>query len=173
MLHIDDIAARKELITASGLKKGRVLDVGMGNCGCMALFLAKEGFHTVGVDSSPEAVHESEQNAQKESFAGVFEASVAKGEHLPFAGNEFDAVVAYHSLHHMKSIEKIISEMFRVCKPSGFVLIADLHEKGRKAYDHKPDKGKLLKTIDHYVKKYSSSIRTGETKHNMMFICQK
>lgn len=173
MMIMDDIAGRKALIEASGLKTGRVLDVGMGNCGCMGIILARDGFQVIGIDRSPEAVHNSRQDAQKEKFTGTFEAQVANGEHLPFEEHEFDAVFAYHSMHHMDNVEQVIAEMFRVCKPEGFVLIADLHENGRKAYKHKADSGKLLKTIEHCLTKYTPSVRKVETEYNLMFICKK
>jgi len=38
---MDDLIGGEALIKASGLKKGRILDIGMGDCGCMAFFLAR------------------------------------------------------------------------------------------------------------------------------------
>ena len=171
---MDDLAGRKSLIEASGLKTGRILDVGMGHCGCMAFSLARSGFQVIGIDYLTDAVYDSKQDAQKEHhFSGTFEALVANGERLPFGTCQFDAVVAYHALHHMDNVKQVIAEMFRVCKPAGFVLIADFHENGRKAYKHKPDSGKLLKTIEHCLTKYTPSIRKVKTEYNLMFICKK
>jgi len=47
---MDDVSSRMALLEASGLKTGRVLDIGMGSCACMALFLASHGFQVVGID---------------------------------------------------------------------------------------------------------------------------
>jgi 2-polyprenyl-3-methyl-5-hydroxy-6-metoxy-1,4-benzoquinol methylase len=55
---MDDLAGRKSLIKASGLKKGHILDIGMGDCGCMSFFLAKRGFNVTGIDRSSIAVHD-------------------------------------------------------------------------------------------------------------------
>ena len=173
MVILDDIADRKALIEAAGIKEGRVLDVGMGNCGCMAFFLASGGFQVVGIDRSPEAVRKSKKDAQKEIFSGTFEARVANGEHLPFGDDEFDAVVTYHALHHMENVEQVLAEMFRVCKPLGVVLIADLNEKGLKAYQHDADDCKLPQTVELCLLEYSHSIQKVETEINFMFICQK
>ena len=173
MLVMDDMVDRKALIEASGLKTGRVLDVGMGSCGCMAFFLASEGFQVMGIDHSPDAVRKSRQDAKKASFTGTFEARVANAEHLPFGADEFDAVFAYHSLHHMENVELVIAEMFRVCKPLGFVLIADLNGNGRKVYQHESDDGELLKTIERCLAEYTPFIRKVEMEYNFMFICQK
>ena len=170
---MDDLTGRKALIKASGLKKGRILDIGMGDCGCMSFFLAKRGFDVIGIDRSPRAIHGSRKDARKEKFRGSFEAKLANAENLPFPDNEFDAIFSYHSLHHMDKVAKVVSEMFRVCKRRGFILISDLHEKGRKAYKHKPDSGNLLNRIEKSLAKHSKSVRMVRSKYNMMFICRK
>lgn len=51
-MEMDDRAGRKALLKACGIERGRVLDVGMGGCGCMSAFLAKRGFDVVGIDHS-------------------------------------------------------------------------------------------------------------------------
>lgn len=173
MIEIDDLAGRKTLIKATGLKEGRILDIGMGNCGCMSFFLAKRGFDVIGIDRSPNAIHESRKDAKKEKFKGSFEAKLANAENLPFEDGEFDAVFAYHSMHHMDNPEKAIDEMFRVCKQGGFILISELHEKGLKEYEHKYDSGELLKKIEKFLSKHTESIKKIKTEYNMMFISQK
>jgi demethylmenaquinone methyltransferase/2-methoxy-6-polyprenyl-1,4-benzoquinol methylase len=170
---MDDLSGRKALIKAAGLKKGRMLDVGLGNCGCMAFFLAKKGFNVIGIDSSPKAVHVSRKKAMNKKFKGAFEARLANAEKLPFSDNEFDAVSAYHTTHHFKHVQKGIDEMFRVCKEGGVILISDLNEKGRKEYEHKPDNGKFLKILEGALTKRTDRIRKIETRYNMMFICSK
>jgi 2-polyprenyl-3-methyl-5-hydroxy-6-metoxy-1,4-benzoquinol methylase len=62
-MSMDDLAGRKALIKTSGLKEGCILDIGMGNCGCMSFFLAKRGFDVIGIDRSPNAVHNSRIHA--------------------------------------------------------------------------------------------------------------
>lgn len=73
----------------------------------------------------------------------------------------------------MENVELVIAEMFRVCKPLGFVLIADLNENGLKLYQHESDDCKLMKTVELCLMEYTSSIRKFETEYNFMFICQK
>ena len=169
---MDDLFGRKALIKASGLKMGRILDIGMGDCGCMALFLARKGFHVIGIDHSSVAVHESRESAKRSKFKGSFQAKLADAAYLPFKDGEFDAVSSYHSMHHMKNLKKVINEMFRVCKAGGFVLIADLHEEGRKKYDHDLDEG-FLKKMEDYLGRYSESIRKIRTKYTVLYICKK
>ena len=170
---MDDIAGRKRLLETSGLKQGRVLDIGMGECGCMSFYLARRGFHVVGIDRSPKAVHDSRKSAAKKRFKGTFTAKKANAERLPFHHDEFDAVVAFNSFHHMDNIRKVIYEMFMVCNKGGLVLISDLHEEPQKASDRESDNGSVQKRIEVQLTKMTTSIRKVSTKHNMMFICKK
>lgn len=170
---MDDIAGRKRLLETSGLKQGRVLDIGMGDCACMSFFFARRGFQVVGIDRSPKAVHDARTSAAKKRFEGTFTAKMANAERLPFHHDEFDAVVSYNSFHHMDSIRKVIDEMFRVCHKKGLVLISDLYENGQKAGEHESDNDELLIKIEKILTKFTKSIRKIRTKHNMMFICKK
>jgi ubiquinone/menaquinone biosynthesis C-methylase UbiE len=169
---MDDLEGRKELLRISGLKEGKILDVGMGNCGCMALFLARRGLHVTGIDHSSLAVHKSRKEAKKFKLKGSFQARWAKAENIPFENDSFDAVFSYHSLHHMKAVHKVIREMVRVCKKGGLIVISDLNEKGRRDYKHGLDK-KFLMNIEKQLRKYTKIVRKGKTKINTMFICKK
>jgi len=163
---MDDIAGRKALLEASGLKEGRILDIGMGDCGCMSFYLARRGFQVVGIDSSSKAVHEARKTAASGKCSGLFAAKRANAERLPFQRYEFDAVIAYNSFHHMNRIGKAIGEMFRVCKDRGLVIISDLH-------DNEPGSGELLRKIGKLTAGRAKTIRTIRTKQNMVFICRK
>ncbi len=163
---MDDIAGRKALLEASGLTKGRILDIGMGDCGCMSFYLARKGFQVVGIDSSSKAVHEARETAAGRKCSGLFSAKRANAEQLPFQRYEFDAVIAYNSFHHMNGIGRAISEMFRVCKDRGLVIISDLCDK-------EPESGELLQKIEKFVAGCAKTVRTIRTKHNMVFICRK
>jgi ubiquinone/menaquinone biosynthesis C-methylase UbiE len=162
---MDDIAGRKALLEASGLKKGRILDIGMGDCGCMSFYLARRGFQVVGIDSSSKAVHEARVNAASIKCSGLFAAKKANAERLPFQRNEFDAVIAYNSFHHMDGIGKAIREMFRVCKSSGLVIISDLQ-------DNEAGSCELLRKIEKLVASRAKTVRKIKTKHNLVFICR-
>ncbi len=163
---MDDISGRRALLHASGLKKGRILDVGMGDCCCMSFFLARRGFDVVGIDRSPHAVHEARIRSAKKRCSGSFAARKASAERLPFDREAFDGVIAYNSFHHMNGIGKAIGEMFRVCRDKGLVIISDLH-------DNEPGSGKLLRKIENLVAGEAKNVHTIRTKHNTVFVCRK
>lgn len=156
----------------SGLKKGKILDIGVGNCGCLSLFLARRGFEVTGIDQSAWAIHKSRKEASRFNLRGSFQVMKARAENLPFNDNSFDAVFAYHSLHHIKNPKKAIEEMFRVCREGGLVAISDLHSKGRKEYDHEPDP-MFIRKIEIWLRRHSRVIQKGRTDLNMMWVCRK
>jgi SAM-dependent methyltransferase len=47
-------------------------------------------------------------------------------EHLPFADAEFDGAVTRAALHHFADPQRAISEMFRVLRPGGAAVFADV-----------------------------------------------
>lgn len=169
---MDDIKGRKDLLKMSGLKKGKILDIGVGNCGCMSLFLAKRGFEVTGIDPSAWAIHKSRKETARVKLRGSFQVMKARAENLPFKNNSFDAVFAYHSLHHIRDPKKAIEEMFRVCREGGRVVISDLHSRGRKDYDHEPDPS-FIRKIGIWLQSRGRVIKKGRTDINMMFVCKK
>lgn len=157
---------------AVGLKTGRILDVGMGGCACMAPFLAHKGFDTTGVDRSPRAVHVARANAEKCRCSGSFTTHRADAQHRPFEKGVFDAVISVHSLHHMKAPVPAIREMFRVCRSGGMVLIANLNPTGRRIYNHEADRDGLLRMIKRIARSKSTGVRIADTRLNRLFICR-
>lgn len=100
--------------------QGLVLDIGSGT-GLLDGRLIKEGFNIVSLDNSKEML----QTAKKRmnSFIVCGDALT-----LPFKSNSFDLVISVAMLHHIVDKEKIsllISEMLRVLKPQGRIIIWD------------------------------------------------
>jgi len=171
-MSMDDLEGRKQLLKLSGLKRGRILDVGMGDCGCMSFFLAPRGFEVIGIDSSSMAVHKSREEARLKKFEGSLRVWRMNAEKTPFEDESFDAVLSYHSMHDMPNPDRVIKEMFRVCKKGGLVVISDLDDRGRREYGHAPDK-MFLPDVERQLKKHAKSIRKGKTDINEMFVCEK
>jgi ubiquinone/menaquinone biosynthesis C-methylase UbiE len=113
----------------------------------MSLFLARKGLEVTGVDSSPHAVHEARQKAERNHLRGRFEARRADAKSLPFQDGEFDAVIAFHSLHHADDVQSVLNEMYRVCRRGGTILVSDFNQQGQKACDHERDGGRLLSRL--------------------------
>jgi acyl transferase domain-containing protein/SAM-dependent methyltransferase len=111
-----------ELIGPSELHGRRVLDVGCGRGGTVALLAERYGAEATGVDLAPEAVAFCRRTHRQ---PGVhFE--VGDAEHLPFEDHRFDAVTNIESSHTYPNLRAFLGEVRRVLKPGGWFLYTDL-----------------------------------------------
>jgi ubiquinone/menaquinone biosynthesis C-methylase UbiE len=123
-----------KLAELSGARAGdRVLDVGCGT-GFLARRLAAavggdavagRGGQVVGIDASPDMIEHARASAVSAGAELTFAVGVA--EALDFGDAEFDVVTSSLMLHHLPSDlrHQALSEMHRVLRPGGRVLVAD------------------------------------------------
>lgn len=113
-----------------------VLEIGVGTGNLASKFL-KNKFNIVGVDQSREML-----NVAKEKHPQL---KVRIGEFLklPFDDKSFDVIVSTYAFHHLKREEKVvaISEMLRVLKDNGKIVIGDL------MFENKEDEESVLKDL--------------------------
>jgi ubiquinone/menaquinone biosynthesis C-methylase UbiE len=102
----------------------RVLDVGC-RAGCLLLAAARQTSQAVGVDAHPEMLAEAKRRAEEAGLANVT-LREANLEALPFADDRFDVVLTRLTLHHAQSPERLLSEIYRVCRPGGRIAVCDV-----------------------------------------------
>lgn len=110
-----------------GVRSGCALDVGCGP-GYVAVYLARYApeLKVWALDISPDMLDMTAQNA---ADAGLSERIVpTPGDmcRLPFPDQRFDLVISQYALHHLANPRIAISEMLRVLKPGGSLLVRDL-----------------------------------------------
>jgi SAM-dependent methyltransferase len=115
---------RTAMLDLAGPLAGRVvLDVGCGD-GAYALAAARAGARVVGVDRSPADIEAARRNAAE---TGVrLELHVADALALPFPAARFDIVLAATVLCFVAEPAAAISEMARVLRPGGVLVIGEL-----------------------------------------------
>ena len=97
----------------------RAVDVGTG-AGALALALAPLVREVVGVDPVPELLELARARALPNT-----EFVEGDGTALPFPDGRFDLVGTHRTLHHVSEPERVVSEMARVTRPHGCVLVVD------------------------------------------------
>ena len=90
----------------------QVLDVGCGK-GHLVKALSELGVDAVGIDLNPNAA----------DVAVVPRVRTMSAVNLEFGDETFEAVVSFHAIEHIPSIEEALSEMARVVKRGGKVLL--------------------------------------------------
>jgi len=112
----------RETLKRLGLQvSDRLLDIGCGTASLFKPILAEyPSVELVGVDLSTrmlKAAHE------KLGDQAVFLA--AQAQSLPFRSESFDIVVSCNAFHYWRRPEECLSEIARVLKPSGRIVITD------------------------------------------------
>ncbi|MDP2632338.1 MAG: glycosyltransferase [Candidatus Curtissbacteria bacterium] len=95
-----------------------VLEFGVGhgwNLPQMTKYFGK----ITGVDIAPSAIMESKEYGFQNTSLKIL-----KGETLPFKNNSFDLIVATEVLEHVADLEKTVSELKRVVKKGGYILVS-------------------------------------------------
>lgn len=100
-----------KLINLQGVK-GKLLDIGAGT-GEFLVVAKNDGWQTVGIEPSAKAK----------------EIAIKKGVNFAqdlasLESNSFDIITMWHVLEHVPNLEEYISELKRLIKPSGTIIIA-------------------------------------------------
>lgn len=110
----------EDIRTAFTVSGGTLVDVG-GGTGYIAFHL-KDKFDTICVtDLSKKMLEHAEKR-------GLF-TCVTDALALPFQNNNIDAVLCTDALHHIKDCDRAVSEMSRILKNNGEIVIVDFHLK--------------------------------------------
>jgi SAM-dependent methyltransferase len=112
----------QDAIGASGA--GKVLDVACGP-GIVTAALAKGAKEITAFDATPEMLKKARQRCEKAGHANV-QYQLGNAEEMPFADGAFDAIVTRLAIHHFAEPKRVLAEMFRVLKPGGAAVIADV-----------------------------------------------
>jgi ubiquinone/menaquinone biosynthesis C-methylase UbiE len=98
----------------------RVLDAACGT-GRHSAWLVQRGHHVMAIDQSPEMLAVARQKVPDVEFQ---EAELTA---LPFPDGEFDAAVCALALSHCPDLAGPVTELARVVRPGGRIVISDFH----------------------------------------------
>ncbi|MCD6414115.1 MAG: class I SAM-dependent methyltransferase [Candidatus Diapherotrites archaeon] len=105
------------MLKRAGVQFGKMLDVGIGT-GLFEDYLKGQGakFDAIGIEPDEKMKREAEKKGYK--------VTVGTSESLPFEDSTFDFVACIDALHLAKDKRRAITEMLRVLRPRGFLLVS-------------------------------------------------
>lgn len=97
-----------------------VLDLGCGNGNVLEKIMETSNAKLFGLDLSLKMI----ESARKK-LADTVELKVGDAEKLPYTENQFDVVICNASFHHYPNPERVLSEIKRVLKRGGILVLGD------------------------------------------------
>lgn len=116
-------AGRRRATGFANLVGGTVLEVGVGT-GLALPFYARH-MQVTGIDFSDDMLAKAHERVAEQGLGYVRELRQMDARALDFADESFDTVCAMHIMSVVPEPERVLSEMARVCKRGGHVLITN------------------------------------------------
>lgn len=119
-----DIRVEERLCSGLGSDAGLVLDLACGP-GVVTAAVAQIATSVVGFDATQAMLEKARKRC---CDLGLNNVSFEQGDaaSLPFQDSHFDAVVTRLAIHHFQDTAVVLSEVFRVLRPGGKLVIADV-----------------------------------------------
>lgn len=114
-----------DLLHGSFIPKGLILDAGCGP-GTYGIILGEAGARVMGIDISSQAVAVAKERARRKAVN--FAPLLGDLESLAARNDSFDVCFCGWVLHHLPDIRPALSELTRVLKPGGRILIVEPNE---------------------------------------------
>jgi demethylmenaquinone methyltransferase/2-methoxy-6-polyprenyl-1,4-benzoquinol methylase len=125
-LGIDVIWRRKAIKKLKGLKADQILDIATGTAD-----LAIEAAETlkpksiIGMDISAEMLKIGDGKILKKGLDKIITLETGDSENLKYNTDQFDIITAAFGVRNFENLEKGLSEMYRVLKPGGTMMILE------------------------------------------------
>jgi len=153
-----DLAAARERVARALAPRAQILDVGTG-AGHLSFALAPAVARVVALDPAPGMLATVRQAAAARGLLQI-ETCDGSANALPFAAASFDLVCSRYSAHHWFDVPGALTEMRRVVKPDGFVLVIDLLGDDQPLVDTHLQSIELLRDTSHVRDRSSAEWRT-------------
>lgn len=122
----DSLNIYKRFITSSN---PRVLEISFGSgintYNLLRIVFPMEGF-LASIDIDPFAISVGKRVYDNFLRAGLLDLDIADAHSLPYRDESFDYIVSHMTMHHIDDVEKSVSEMVRVLRRGGRIIIIDL-----------------------------------------------
>lgn len=104
----------------------KVLDVAIGTADfTIELFRQKKAAQVTGIDLSEEMMKIGAEKTAAKGLADKVEFRLESALEMPFSDSTFDAVTCSYGVRNFSDLDKGLSEMFRVLKPGGELMVLE------------------------------------------------
>ncbi|MFA5059069.1 MAG: class I SAM-dependent methyltransferase [Candidatus Omnitrophota bacterium] len=173
---IDDICSKLPVT-----KNDVVLDVGCGT-GVVTIPLSEHCKFIHALDAAQKVIEAAKERCRLEKINNI-EYHLGSALQLPFEDNSFHHVLMYAVIHYLeneKQISQCVSELIRVCKPGGRVLIAEIPDvRARQEFEQKkktPEEEKILKQFQanrgEYDRLFREFVKKLPADNNLALDCE-
>jgi len=121
--HSGSDASYLDMIAGLIPMEGTLAELGCGSGVLLEKVLPRKG-PTIGIDYSQAMLEEARRNLRK--FDGELDLRLGYLEHLPLGDACVDTAVACMVMHHISRPVEVLSDIARVLKPGGTLLVVDL-----------------------------------------------
>lgn len=121
-----DVKWRKRVVDILSEKHPKtILDIATGT-GDLAINLVRTGApKIVGLDISPGMLEVGKKKVAAKNLEGTIEMVKGDSENLPFADNSFDAITVAFGVRNFETLDKGLSEIYRVLVPKGTFVVLE------------------------------------------------
>jgi tRNA (cmo5U34)-methyltransferase len=132
--HARSEAIAKEMLRLLPIKKEMsAMEFGAGT-GILSFMLKDFLNDIILMDSSTEMVNVANKKIDSTSAKNL-KTIVFDLEHETYSGKPFDLIFTQMVLHHVRDIEKLFGNFYKILKPNGFIAIADLYTEDGSFHD--------------------------------------
>lgn len=165
----------EELVDQVSIEKGdTVLDVGCGDglfFGPLSCKVGSEG-RVIGIDIEPAMIEASQETIDDEELENVVVKAI-ENDAINFEAESAEVAILINSLHEMAYPEKTLSELARVIKPGGSVMIhdrrpVDIPEEGPPEH-HLMSRSKAINYLEEAGFSHIDDLDWGENKYTLFF----
>jgi demethylmenaquinone methyltransferase / 2-methoxy-6-polyprenyl-1,4-benzoquinol methylase len=142
-LGIDKLWRKKAVKMLRSIQPKRILDIATGTGDFAIETLSLKPEEVVGIDISEGMLSKGRKKMAQRKVDNIISMRLGDSENLPFEDNYFDALTVGFGVRNFENLEKGLSEMLRVVRPGGKLLILEFS---------KPKKFPIKQSFNFYSK---------------------
>ena len=123
---IDRIWRRRAVrIIARHVRNPEIIDVATGTGDLAIAAMKLDPLRITGLDISEKMLEEGRKKILKKGYGSIIELKRGESENISFPDNTFDAAMAGFGVRNFRDPLRGLSEMYRVLKPGGIIMILE------------------------------------------------